>query len=670
MGHESAGVSADQHLQALLDDLRDDGQTESSGYFTLEPQRARQLLRQSQKAQPLGYVLNLVACAVLDGASRIDFTLDNDEVSARWQGNGFEADDLKDLERWLLAPQRPEYLKARELALAMTCALLRDPQEVWFATAGFRLNAEFELEPGPEEGCHFYRRSAVGAEVAHRFLSGLVSDYPEHRLLLGRCRFSPLPIFINGRPLPRDLLVEREFFRHYQSGSRLAFCHRDDETPRQVHWVLNGVAFTEPARGISQAAATLVVAVSDLSKDLSQVGLVHDGVYQERKNELRQQVREAACRAVKVCPQQLTKVDGRALALTAADEFRCRGRLEAVDAALAQIEEDRLRHFAFEHPAVRRTAFEREQVARLARGDFAQAWRLVASAKLLAGAQAELSAQRTGSPLWLEALSRRCLALFELGRAEEAGAVVKALLRHSEKRYPEPHPCLGAAWALRAALQSAAREPAAGDSFVRAEERLGLPPDNLQRLALRACRLQPAESVGELLADFEEFWGCEHPALAPLWARHGDYDRARSLAAAGTAQPWLVDPCFGLVVSYGDWFERTRVGAPEVTHFHRWSNLEAQRQARRLLKQREPELAAAILATRVEMSDQNSQWVCRVQGPRTVTRLVVLEPGGQEQQLDIDLSAALWRFSAGVDAKLRVDFADGFSWVAEPSEGS
>ena len=160
----------------------------------------------------------------------------------------------------------------------------------------------------------------------------------------------------------------------------------------------------------------------------------------------------------------------------------------------------------------------------------------------------------------------------------------------------------------------------------------------------------------ELLELAVAAWGADHPCLAWLYEGLGQQQRALELAALACRQPWRGDPFFGLPVGYGGWFAAGRLGQPAWQPFMIGSNLECQRLVRRLLRSQDPQLASAILATRVELELQQGQLRCRVDSPRPVARLELDEglqpvaPGQREWVVP-------WQ-----GGRVLVVFEDGFAW--------
>ena len=83
-----------------LDYLRSGGRLDSSGTFTVNPERALEVLAQHQYAQPEEVVLTLLSWAIGAGAHRVDFS-----------GNGlFEHDGRSLIGRALGAPRQGKEL--------------------------------------------------------------------------------------------------------------------------------------------------------------------------------------------------------------------------------------------------------------------------------------------------------------------------------------------------------------------------------------------------------------------------------------------------------------------------------------------------------------------------------------------------------------------------------
>ncbi|MCA9795794.1 MAG: hypothetical protein KC910_28500, partial [Candidatus Eremiobacteraeota bacterium] len=68
-------------IETMLGQYREAGSVDSEGRFTLDPRRARELLREFQLAQPEFYILHLLSYAVAAGADSIEVGVGDQSVS-------------------------------------------------------------------------------------------------------------------------------------------------------------------------------------------------------------------------------------------------------------------------------------------------------------------------------------------------------------------------------------------------------------------------------------------------------------------------------------------------------------------------------------------------------------------------------------------------------------
>lgn len=104
----------------LLDNLRREG-VESEGVFTLNPARARELLKQFQLPDPALYALHITSFLVGAGATRIEIDREGSSLRFRAAGAHIEDQDLKSPFSVLLSSSAPLHL--RELAFGLNALL-------------------------------------------------------------------------------------------------------------------------------------------------------------------------------------------------------------------------------------------------------------------------------------------------------------------------------------------------------------------------------------------------------------------------------------------------------------------------------------------------------------------------------------------------------------------
>ena len=206
-------------IDALIQDLRSGGELDAQGGFTLDPQKAREKLRQFQLADPRSYVLLLVSAAVLSGATRVDFRIDADDLYVRFDGV-FTAADMDALYTSLFGSKDdPSARPRQELALALNAAMALEPAFARIESAdtsgvGVRstirpdLPDEIDTEVqglGPGTVVHIKDRFRTRNIV--RFVQRFRGRIDEAVYLRERCRFSSVPITLDGRAISEGLHV-------------------------------------------------------------------------------------------------------------------------------------------------------------------------------------------------------------------------------------------------------------------------------------------------------------------------------------------------------------------------------------------------------------------------------------------------------------------------------
>ena len=132
-------------LNTVLAELKRTGQTESSGVFTITPEKALEKLRRFALPEPRLYVLNLLASAVIGEATRFDVRLESSKAVFEDDGSPIDAGQFKGLWNQLL---NPTDLRVYELAVALNALRTLGPTELvvesWSGESGWTLLIEDE----------------------------------------------------------------------------------------------------------------------------------------------------------------------------------------------------------------------------------------------------------------------------------------------------------------------------------------------------------------------------------------------------------------------------------------------------------------------------------------------------------------------------------------------
>jgi hypothetical protein len=84
-------------VDQLIGELASAGEVHSEGGFSIDREKAREKMRQFQLADPRRYVLLLVQSAVHQGATKLDFEIDADDMRLTFDGRPFVREDLEEL---------------------------------------------------------------------------------------------------------------------------------------------------------------------------------------------------------------------------------------------------------------------------------------------------------------------------------------------------------------------------------------------------------------------------------------------------------------------------------------------------------------------------------------------------------------------------------------------
>lgn len=214
---------------SLLQELKVEGQLDSSGTFTLDLEQARQKLARFQLADPYCYALKLVQCAVAARAEALEWQSGPRQVVARLWGCSFAQEFLRDLLFSLLNPGGSLPRALHHLAIALNAAVGTRTREIilrnWDGEQGVAVHwtesgpVEKPWRPAAEgaiKRSHFtFEMSRVLSDqvgevyktLARRDLFGMLKGSRkemdrEQGLIYDHCSFAPIPVQINGKPAP------------------------------------------------------------------------------------------------------------------------------------------------------------------------------------------------------------------------------------------------------------------------------------------------------------------------------------------------------------------------------------------------------------------------------------------------------------------------------------
>lgn len=220
----------------LIAGLQAQAEYDSDGGFSLDRDKAREKMRQFQLADPHRYVVLLVECATLRGASKIEFEIDADDMHMRCDAV-LEWADLDELYTSLFldldgrsgspTPGGSAGIRARrELALACNAVMALNPKFVEITSFGSNGGVRARLRPDqPDEITKLEgaRPNGTTIHVKERFRPGLLVRFmldnrgtlPEELILRERCKTATVEITLDGvrisAGLPEDLVAAVSF---------------------------------------------------------------------------------------------------------------------------------------------------------------------------------------------------------------------------------------------------------------------------------------------------------------------------------------------------------------------------------------------------------------------------------------------------------------------------
>jgi hypothetical protein len=272
-------------VDQLVASLRADGSIDSEGQFTLDREQARSKMQKFQLSDARRYVLELVQAAVLRGAQSIEFEIDTDDMHMRFDGQPFSEAELDDLYGSLFRPGNDRALRGvRQLALALNAALGMEPKHIHLRSG----DVELRMQPGrrdelikhdavqPRTEIHVRKR--VGARMILDFFANLTGRMAEAKYLRERCRFGPVPILLDGKPINEPLAIEDSYTRVRLLGRDFAgvMYMSPENGPAALELHKDGVWID--THQLPECGTGLLVAVEGecLRKDVSQERIVAD----------------------------------------------------------------------------------------------------------------------------------------------------------------------------------------------------------------------------------------------------------------------------------------------------------------------------------------------------------------------------------------------------------
>ena len=302
-------VGTDDYIKLL----KQEGDFQSSGRFSLEAKKALEKMQEFRLHDPAEYILQLVSCAVMRGATQIQIEINGRDTRVGFDGEAFSAHELEQIfDCASQHSQHPLTAAGAHLAIALQAMQTYNPDVLIVESRdGTGRNVlqlyeqEVWIETLPGSGPHSKKLvTYVGLERSLNLFTmcmpSLVGAWRAEHNLLRRLAFaSPIPVTVNGTPLPfftgpYTILLEgpgrapvwaknrplERTIKHQAWG----LAERRRQPFGQVVLVQAGICFPQTSRGVVDGF--LVYLQEDrLRRDLSQREIV--------KNEVRNELVEA-----------------------------------------------------------------------------------------------------------------------------------------------------------------------------------------------------------------------------------------------------------------------------------------------------------------------------------------------------------------------------------------
>jgi hypothetical protein len=270
-------TNPDVELANSLNSMKEEGEWQGSGSFSLASERAQAMMERFLLEEPRAYVLNLISAGVASGATGISLLTDADDCIVRFDGVGPTHSELEQLLSYAMDEEAPTRLREMALGVFGARALkprwvkvkVISPTETQILKIAERLEVE-TLTSGGAPSVEVHMKESLSIKAVWRAL-----DRPENRLVSERCRCSPVPISINGDPL-------RRFHQH---GAALSVSF--SMTPTDL-WLRDWqVHASLPRREVESSDLTAAVFIwSRLNRGGGALKLVVDGVTFDCEDEL------------------------------------------------------------------------------------------------------------------------------------------------------------------------------------------------------------------------------------------------------------------------------------------------------------------------------------------------------------------------------------------------
>ncbi|MFU8805243.1 MAG: hypothetical protein ACNA8W_15630 [Bradymonadaceae bacterium] len=278
-----------------------EGEQVGVGGFLLDEEQALRKLQEFQLVSPHKYVLELVKAAHLLGATRIEFRIDTSSLELRFDGDPLTENEVDTLfSAFFSRRQARREQGLRHLAIGINAAHGLGLRELTIETTGdeplavcMRDRHPVPLSPSGSVQASYgstriYLRTSLGPGQVLRAFRRLADRLPEVDVLRRRCRYSRIPVMVNGEQVSRGFELPEKMLAIVDIDDRLA--PREAGVPKErgqlgiskdspilrTHILQHGVLIATDERMADFIGGWAVVESPRLTTNLSQSAFVEN----------------------------------------------------------------------------------------------------------------------------------------------------------------------------------------------------------------------------------------------------------------------------------------------------------------------------------------------------------------------------------------------------------
>lgn len=272
-----------------------------AGALTLDPERAREKLRDYKLADPHQWILEIVAAANIAKALRVSIDLDSDEFLIKLHNMELTQEDIESLWQAPFVPgSRPEL---RRLAFALIAADVLNPRQIIIRSQGHeaslgpsknrnlleRLRTSLYPDDHAFDGTQIYLRLPLESERVFSRAQNL----PEFRHLVESAKYSAVRVDVAGeRITAQDFGATKDAVVFDRDGMRGAVFIAPELDGIEVTFISHGIA-TEKIKSSHVIPCSILLETDRVEYDLSGMRIVRNDSLRDVLQDLESWIREA-----------------------------------------------------------------------------------------------------------------------------------------------------------------------------------------------------------------------------------------------------------------------------------------------------------------------------------------------------------------------------------------